>query len=153
MSAVLQPLTQERLLARVVCILETECWEHGAAAARKGYSYLNVNGRLRSAHRVAYELFIGPIPFGLLVCHRCDNPPCIRPDHLFAGSCADNSRDMAKKGRAPGSPGRGRLDVTAVREIRSSALTDRALAAKYDYPFPSINQIRHRTLYTWVPEE
>lgn len=76
------------------------CWEWTGSRRPKGYGVFAVNGaRRESAHRVAYALFIGPISAGFFVCHRCDNPRCVRPDHLFLGTQADNMRDMHAKGR------------------------------------------------------
>ena len=55
---------------------------------------------MRKAHRVAFELANGPIPDGVMVCHHCDNPPCVRPDHLFLGTNSENQRDSVQKGRS-----------------------------------------------------
>lgn len=76
-----------------------ECWTWTAACDRKGYGRMRFPRRHEGAHRVSWELTNGPIPEGMFVCHRCDNPPCVRPDHLFLGSHRDNMADMFAKGR------------------------------------------------------
>lgn len=80
------------------------CWEWPGAQGNGYGMILMPDGRLRGAHRVAWELANGPIPDGLFVLHHCDNRACVRPDHLFLGTQGDNVRDMYAKGRGHGGP-------------------------------------------------
>lgn len=99
------------------------CWVWAGARDRRprhGYGITRVDGRNVGAHRVAWELTHGPIPSGQHVLHRCDNPPCVNPAHLFLGTHQDNMRDMMAKVRnARGErSGNAKLIVGDVRRIR-----------------------------------
>lgn len=75
------------------------CWEWTGQRARFGYGRAAHLFGTHLAHRISWTLANGPIPKGLFVCHHCDNPPCVRPDHLFLGTASDNIRDAWAKGR------------------------------------------------------
>jgi hypothetical protein len=81
------------------------CWEWSGKVDKAGYGQFKIggrNGKTNFAHRVSYTLFKGEIPDGMCVLHRCDNPPCVNPEHLWLGTKADNSRDAMAKGRLRG---------------------------------------------------
>lgn len=81
-----------------------ECWEWQGSKGKGGYGRFNKYNRLKNshiyAHKFSYELHNGPVPDGLLVLHKCDNPGCVNPNHLWLGTYRDNCLDMINKGRA-----------------------------------------------------
>jgi uncharacterized protein (DUF433 family) len=137
------------------------CWQWLGSVSRRlcGYGSFKIYraGRWGSvgAHRFSYEINKGPIPAGLCVCHHCDNPLCVNPIHLFAGTPLDNSRDRKRKGRGcigvrfgSGSP-RAKLTEEDVADILvrvSSGETQTSMAKKYSVSKVAINAIiKYRT--------
>lgn len=141
---------KRRLLSKIEVCARTGCWNWTAGKNRRGYGQFWVGPTNRGSHRVSYELHCGPIPNGLHVLHRCDNPACVCPDHLFLGTNADNMADRNAKGRVA----RGRrfkttkLTAEDVLAIRSAIGTEgparHAIAAKYGISNKYIRKIWDR---------
>ena len=83
---------------------ESGCWHWTGAMNPSGHGVLGRGGRNHGAHRVSWQLHHGDIPKEMHVCHHCDNPRCVNPDHLFLGTAADNVADMVRKGRQAKGP-------------------------------------------------
>lgn len=114
---------------------ECGCWLWTGQLNKSGYGRLGPGRRERAAHRLAYRAFVGEIPAGRLVLHRCDNPRCVNPSHLFLGSLSDNMRDMVAKRRHSVSRGSAsplaklsEASVRAIREARFAGENVRGLA-------------------------
>lgn len=133
------------------------CWEwHSAIFKGLGYGKFNIGGdKVGYAHRFAYELFVGPIPEGMCVCHRCDNRICVNPEHLFVGTQRDNVLDMHAKGRAVLNPLRGssspnakltEQDVIAMRQRFDADRYGNSIAASraYSISHDTANKILRR---------
>jgi HNH endonuclease len=135
------------------------CWFWTGYRNADGYGAIarTVNGRTSNvgAHRAAYELTFGPIPAGLCVCHHCDNRLCVRPDHLFLGTVADNNADRDRKGRQRSLlgelAGASRLTLKQVMEIRSSTEGLRPLGRRFGVSPSTIARARYNVRWRHVP--
>ena len=115
------------------------CWEWTANKIN-GYGRIGLTSSRKAifAHRLRYEIHYGPVPDGMFVLHKCDNPGCVRPDHLFLGTKADNNRDRAQKGRSRPvkgeSHGRSKItsqDVRRMRQLYKSGRTPASLGREF----------------------
>jgi len=137
---------------------DDSCWPWTRMTSRNGYGLLveSHHGRRVLAHRLSYEIHSGaPIPGGLFVCHRCDNPPCCNPAHLFLGTQSDNAHDMWNKRRGyvrgPGSRaakgsrvGGAKLresDVPEIRAARQSGLRLKEIASRHGVSEATVSMI------------
>ena len=133
----------------------TGCWEWKRATQRNGYGVARFNGKTVRAHRLAYEIANGQrVSPSLDVCHHCDNRACVNPDHLFAGTRADNMQDCAAKKRLVMPHLYGEMcpasklsedDVRAIRSIRG--ISQREIGRRYNVDKGTIAHILHRK--TW----
>lgn len=133
------------------------CWVWTGARTKAGYGTINSGGKSGVplyAHRVSYELAKGLLPPNTDACHRCDNPPCVRPVHLFAGTRLDNAADAHSKGRlAVGSAhGQAKVDAETVRAIRAryrtGGVSQATIAREYGVSQMTISKIVRRE--TWA---
>lgn len=136
---------QDRFFARFVK-LENGCWQWRAHTDKDGYGVLPGDRKNTRAHRLSYELHKGQISDGFVICHHCDNPGCVNPDHLFVGTSKDNAQDALQKGRAyvGEKNGRSKLTKENIKEILSSELNGVQLAKKFGVTKSTINRVKRR---------
>lgn len=143
----------ERLERRSVWT-ESGCREWSGARDRQGYGFTSFGTYKKTmrAHRAAYALHHGlPMDFDGVVCHRCDNPPCCNPEHLFLGTVADNAKDKVAKGRQTRGEAHhvgGKLTAEKVRKIRSDNRSQTKIAADYGISQGTVRDVKHRR--TWA---
>lgn len=132
--------------ARVSIGSLADCWNWAGTISTGGYGRIHLRPKVLIAHRFSYELFKGGIPDGLFVCHRCDNPKCVNPDHLYAGTPKQNSADRDARGRANTAHGekhyRAKISDEDVRFIRSSEASISELADMFGVGSPVISNIQ-----------
>ena len=140
------------------------CWLWlGKEQGSNGYGRIKANGKYTAAHRYSYKRFVGEIPNGMLVCHRCDNPACVNPYHLFIGTHQDNTDDKVRKNRqAKGIKlaeaqyenrpkgelnGQSKLTQDQVNQIRSLNMPQRKIAKIFGVSQPLISKIKRKEMW------
>ena len=133
------------------------CWEWSGSLNSNGYGQISSGAKSEGGHaapmvasRLAWTIANGPIPEGLFVCHKCDNPPCVNPDHLFLGTPLDNAADMARKRRTLNGERRPQSKLTdmQVDEIRAwyktGIISQKSLGQMYGVDASAISLIVNR---------
>ena len=127
------------------------CWLWLKSKDTKGYGLLRVNGKQEKTHRVSYRLFVGPIPDGLHICHRCDTPACVNPDHLFTGTNKENMEDRERKGRGVRQFGEAhhnaKITMDIARAIRTDSRKQREIGAAYGISQHTVWQVKQNIIW------
>lgn len=132
---------------------ESGCWEWQGSLNPKGYGQLNDKGVIRKVHRVAYELFVGPIPEGLGILHSCDNRKCANPTHLRPGTNADNTADRVSRKRcARGERNRHKYPEELVRRVRECPGSTREVAKLFGMSPSQVWCIKAGKSWAWLPK-
>lgn len=138
------------------------CWLWTGATNKAGYGIVNYQRAFWLAHRLARLLSSGVIPEGIKVLHRCDNPPCCNPDHLFLGTQADNVADMKAKGRASSVKPKGEQngqskltadEVLAIRKAVRDGESQGSVARRMGLVQPNVSMICSRKTWAHLPPE
>lgn len=135
------------------------CWLWTGKKSGDGYGHLKVQGTQHTAHRLTYTMYVGEIPAGKVLMHSCDNPICVKPEHLTPGTQAQNIQDAVQKGRIARGTAHGLAVLTEqqVYEIRAlvadGTMLQYTIAYKYDVSRQLVSAIHHRKIWTHLPEQ
>lgn len=148
---------EERFWRQVAIAGQDDCWLWKSRCAINGYGQFSIKKKTLVASRVAYELSYGPIPDKHLVCHKCDNPPCCNPRHLFLGTCKENQEDMTKKGRGRFGERAGRSakltegDIPEIRKyLESGNYSQEQIAQKFGVNQATVSCIKRGVRWSHV---
>jgi len=153
MNKIVPGFFKDRLDGKYTINPKTGCWEWNGVLDSHGYGTIyagiGIYPRTWKAHRYAWRVYNGEIPDGIFVCHKCDNPKCINPEHLFLGTALDNTTDMDKKGRCTRASGndhyKATLNINTVSEIKKDIIngfTKAEIMAKYHIGDSKYSEIR-----------
>jgi hypothetical protein len=140
---------EDRFWDKILTIPEYGCYEWAGTRTIDGYGKFFYGGKKVAAHRLAWILVHGSIPDGMCLCHKCDNPSCVRVEHLFLGTRADNNADMVRKGRHVTVSGTkqpaAKIDENKARRIRelyaSGKYSQCVLAAQFGIAQANISKV------------
>ena len=148
--------TRKRLKKKI--LIKNECWEWQGQLNNHGYAFASwgqaEEKKKTVLHRVAYAIWIEEVPRGLCVLHKCDNPKCINPEHLYLGTKKDNTRDIKNRNRF--NPARGEKcgmsklkseEILEIRDLREKGMTLNQISHKFDVTYENIHAICKRR--TW----
>lgn len=122
------------------------CWSWTGYHTKAGYGQFCMDGKDHYTHRLAYSLMVGDCE-GLEVCHKCDNPGCCNPDHLFVGTHQENMADMGRKGRQRGPRKLSQDDVAQIKDLLAAGMSQSCIAYWFDCGQMTISNINTNT--TW----
>jgi hypothetical protein len=150
--------TKERFYSKFNVNEDNGCWEWIANKLPKGYGRFKENDTSKVAHRVSYEMHIGHIKEGMIICHHCDNPPCVNPFHLFMGTHKDNVIDKKSKGRdiIGEKNGRSKLtekDIPVIRRLLASKIRQVDIAKQFGLANRTISAINTGHTWTHIKED
>lgn len=135
---------RDRFYDQFIPVTESGCWLWIGCCSKSGYGQIKDHYKTKTAHRTSYELHIGEIPEGMLVCHKCDVPFCVNPNHLFIGTSRDNILDSVSKGRHPHCETHNKAKLTWENcdEIRSSNEDMQVIADRLGVHFSTVYRVR-----------